>query len=106
MHGKYRFTNFLPLFTFFLFLVISVFNILIVIMIPRNNLLVYVFMIIFGILCWVSSMYLFIISLQTTKIDEKGIIQQNPLRDVVILEWENIKSVRIIDHPFKSIYIS
>ena len=63
-------------------------------------------MIIFGILCWVSSMYLFIISLQTTKIDKKGIIQQNPLRDVVILEWENIKSVRIIDHPFKSIYIS
>ena len=106
MNKRYHFTSFLPIFTFLLFLVISIANVLIITMFPRDSLLGYIFMIIFGALCWLSSMLLFIMSLQTTKIDEKGIIQQNPLREVVILEWKNIKAIRIINILFKAIYIS
>ena len=51
-------------------------------------------------------LYIFVISLQTVKIDEEGIIQQNPLRDAVIIKWENVKIVKIIKFIFKTIYIS
>ncbi|MBQ8522843.1 MAG: hypothetical protein IJ458_04230 [Clostridia bacterium] len=47
-----------------------------------------------------------ILSLQTVKIDKTGIIQQNPLRDVISMKWDEIKSIEVINFVFKAIYIS
>ena len=106
MSKKYHFTNLLTLFAFVLFIIISFINIAIIIWFPKNSIFAYIFMIVFAIFCWLSFLYLFIISLQTTKIDKKGIIQQNPLREAIILKWKDIKQVCIIKFIFKSIYIS
>lgn len=106
MKKKYVFNGYLFIIMFILLLAITFFIIGIALWMPRSNILAFVFLIIFGIICWLFMLYIFVISLQTVKTDEEGIIQQNPLRDAVIIKWENVKIVKIIKFIFKTIYIS
>lgn len=85
MKKKYVFNGYLFIIMFILLLAITFFIIGIALWMPRSNILAFVFLIIFGIICWLFMLYIFVISLQTVKIDEEGIIQQNPLRDAVII---------------------
>ncbi len=106
MNKKFVFNGYSFVIMFILLLAITFFIISIALWFPRSNILAFVFLLIFGIICWLCMIYIFVISLQTVKIDENGIIQQNPLRDAVIIKWENVKQVKIIKSVYKAIYIS
>lgn len=73
---------------------------------PRYNLFAYILVVSCCGVAFIFLLTILIFSLQTVKIDKIGIIQQNPLRDVISMKWDEIKSVEIINFIFKAIYIS
>lgn len=106
MKKKYRLYGFLPKLTFILLAIVVLLTFTILYKLNKVDVFEYVLWSFILIFVLFSILFIFIISMQTTKIDEMGIVQQNPLREVISIKWEDVKKIKIIKFVFKAIYIT